>query len=147
MRVIREFFYEIDIEPDFGACDEVQGELMKREALQELREAGFEDDLFLSGLSGEGGTSAHEADSVGFREFMRLYSEERQEETFRNNLLSAYNGLRSIPDYFSWAYSRAEMLRVTPETFEGSELEKVMLEILPNEPEVIVRYVKGEYLL
>ena len=23
MRVIREFFYEIDIEPDFGACDEV----------------------------------------------------------------------------------------------------------------------------
>ena len=128
MRVIREFFYEIDIEPDFGACDEVQGELMKREALQELLEAGFEDDLFLSGLSGEGGSSAHEADSVGFRELMRLYSEERQEETFRNNLLSAYNGLRSIPDYFSWAYSRAEMLRVTPETFEGSELEKVMLE-------------------
>ena len=33
MRIIREFFYEIDTEPDFGACDEIQGELMRREAV------------------------------------------------------------------------------------------------------------------
>lgn len=115
MRVIREFFYEIDIEPDFGACDEVQGELMRQEALQEMLEAGFEDDGFLS-------------DEVGFREFLRLYSEERQEDTFKDRILSAYSGLRSIPDYFEWAYSRAELLKVTPDTFEGSELQAVMLE-------------------
>lgn len=129
MRVIREFFYEIDIEPDFGACDEVQSELMKREALQELFEAGFEDDMFLSRSSGSNGeASACETDRVGFREFLRLYSEERQEDTFKERLLSAYNGLRSIPDYFDWAYERAELLRVTPETFEGSRLKAMMFD-------------------
>ena len=120
MRIIREFFYEIDTEPDFGACDEIQGELMRREALQELMEEGFEDDGF---LSREG-----EESPVGFREFLRLYSEERQEETFKDNLLKAYSGLRTVPDYFEWACSRAEMLLVTPDTFEGSELQAVMLE-------------------
>ena len=129
MRVIREFFYEIDIEPDFGACDEVQSELMKREALQELFEAGFEDDMFLSRSSGSSDDAvAEEADSIGFREFLRLYSEERQEDTFKDRLLSAYSGLRSIPDYFDWAYRRAGLLRVTPETFEGSQLQAMMLD-------------------
>ena len=120
MRIIKEFFYEIDAEPDFGACDEIQGELMRREALQELTEEGFANDAF---LSCEG-----EESPVGFREFLRLYSEERQEETFKDNLLRAYSGLRTVPDYFEWAYSRAEMLRVTPDTFEGSELQAIMLE-------------------
>ena len=127
MRVIREFFYEIDIEPDFGACDEVQGELMKREALQELFEAGFEDDMFLSRSSGSDDLT-EEAGGIGFREFLRLYSEERQEDTFKERILSAYKGLRSIPDYFDWAYKRAELLKVTPETFEGSPLQEMMLE-------------------
>ena len=105
MRVIREFFYEIDMEPDFGACDEVQGELMRREALQELIDAGFEDDMFLA--HGEDDP----AGNVGFREFLRLYSEERQEDTFKDRMLSAYSGLRSVPDYFEWAYNRAELLK------------------------------------
>ena len=127
MRVIREFFYEIDIEPDFGACDAVQSELMKREALQELIEAGFEDDLFLSRSSGVSeDASEEEADRIGFREFLRLYSEERQEDTFKERLLSSYNGLRTIPDYFEWAYEKAELLRITPETFEGSQLQTLM---------------------
>ena len=122
MRVIREFFYEIDMEPDFGACDEVQGELMRREALQELIDAGFEDDMFLA--HGEDDP----AGNVGFREFLRLYSEERQEDTFKDRMLSAYSGLRSVPDYFEWAYNRAELLKVTPDTFEGSELQAIMTE-------------------
>ena len=38
LRVIREFFYRTDNEPDFRACDEVQGEMMRRDALAELFE-------------------------------------------------------------------------------------------------------------
>ena len=47
LRVIREFFYETDSDPDFKACDEVQGELMRREALSELFEVGLENDRIL----------------------------------------------------------------------------------------------------
>lgn len=115
LRVIREFFYEIDIEPDFGACDEIQGELMRREAVNELFEEGFDNDSFIS-------------EETGFREFLRLYSEERSEEGFKADLLQAYARLRSIPDYFGWAYEKAEGLLVTKETFESSILHDAMLD-------------------
>ena len=130
LRVIREFFYEIDSDPDFRACDEVQGEIMRREALSELFEAGFDDDHFLDipadaeSICSEDERSA--VCSVGFREFLRLYSEERQEDTFKDRFLSTYAGLRTVPDYFEWAYSKAEQLRVTKDTFEGSDLQKAI---------------------
>lgn len=112
LRIIREFFYEIDIEPDFGACDEVQGELMKRDAINELFEDAFDKDDMIEGCS--------------FREFLRLYSDERSEEKFKNNMLSAYDSLRSMPGYLEWAYDSAEALNVTLDTFEGSKLQKTM---------------------
>ena len=129
LRVIREFFYETDADPDFRACDEVQGELMRREALAELFEEGFDNDRVLDIADGDDAypeqvTGA--VNSTGFREFMRLYSEERQEDSFRDRMLSAYAGLRSVPDYFEWAYSKAEQLNVTEETFEGSGLQAAM---------------------
>ena len=115
MRVIREFFYETDSDPDFKACDEVQGEMMKREALNELFEAGFENDGFLN----DGG-------GVGFREFLRLYSEERQEDSFKDKFLTTYDSLRSVPDYFDWALSKAELLNITEQSFDGSALQQTM---------------------
>ena len=115
LRVIREFFYETDLEPDFGTCDEIQGELMRREAASELFEEGFSDDHFIS-------------DEVGFREFLRLYSEERSEEGMKEDLLAAYSSLRTMPDYFDWAYEKAENMLLTRENFADSELGRAIAE-------------------
>ena len=51
LRVIREFFHETDIEPSFSVCDDVQGELLRREAVAELFEEGFSNDSFIDGGS------------------------------------------------------------------------------------------------
>jgi superfamily I DNA/RNA helicase len=110
LRVIREFFHEIDMEPNFTVADEVRCELLKREAVSELMEDGFANDSLIEGGS--------------FREFLRLYSEERTEENFMSGLIGAYGALRTMPDYFEWAYNRAEQLRITPDTLEGSALQK-----------------------
>ena len=90
MRVIKEFFHETDLEPDFSIADDVQCELMKREAAAEMFEDAFADDAMIQGGS--------------FREFLRLYSEERSDEAFMQGIIRAYSQLRSMPDYFSWAY-------------------------------------------
>lgn len=134
LRVIREFFYKTDNEPDFRACDEVQGEIMRRDALSELFEAGFEDDHFLDPADDEEISDEVRSAvcSVGFREFLRLYSEERQEDTFKDRLLASYAGLRAIPDYFGWAYSKAENLLVSMDSFEGSGLQEAMLRDLSD---------------
>lgn len=112
LRVIREFFHMTDMEPSFGVADEVQCELMRREAVSELFEDGFENDDLIEGGS--------------FRAFLRLYSEERSDESFMDGMLEAYSRLRTMPDYFEWAHAKAEQLKVTPETFEGSAFQRLM---------------------
>ena len=114
MRVIKEFFHRTDLEPGFSVGDEVRCEILKREAVAELFEDGFEDDGIVDGGS--------------FRAFLRLYSEERSDEAFMKNLISAYDELRSMPDYFNWAYSMAEQLKVSEDSFEGSVIQKMMLD-------------------
>lgn len=112
LRVIREFFYETDMEPEFSICDEVQAELMKREAAEELMEAAFENDDIAEGGS--------------FKAFLRLYSEERSDERFTDDLIRSYDKLRTMPDYFNWAFEKAENLRTGRENFEGSLIQDVM---------------------
>lgn len=112
LRVIKEFFHETDMEPNFTVADDIQCELLRREAVSEMMDDGFANDDLIEGGS--------------FRAFLRLYSEERTEEKFMENILEAYGKLRTMPDYFEWAYARAEQLKVTADTFEGSELQKIM---------------------
>lgn len=113
LRVIKEFFHMTDMEPSFGVADDVQCELLRREAIAELFEEGFEKDDLIEGGS--------------FRAFLRLYSEERSDDTFMDGMLEAYSRLRTMPDYFEWAYEKAGQLKVTPDTFEESEFKKMML--------------------
>ena len=127
LRVIKEFFHMTDMEPSFGVADEVQCELLRREAMSELFEDGFEKDGLIEGGS--------------FRAFLRLYSEERSDETFMDGMLDAYSRLRTMPDYFEWAFGKAEQLKVTPDTFEGSDFQKMMF----ADAEVVFRSVKGAF--
>ncbi len=114
LRVIREFFHETDLEPGFAIADDVQTALLRSETASELFEDAFQNDQLIEGGS--------------FREFLRLYSSDRSDEGFIQDMLSAYSRLRSMPDYFEWAHEKAELLKTTPETFEGSELQRMMAE-------------------
>ncbi|MBR2674125.1 MAG: UvrD-helicase domain-containing protein [Mogibacterium sp.] len=122
LRIIREFFYEIDIEPEFSICDDVQAELMKREAAAELFEEAFERDDIIEGGS--------------FRAFLRLYSEERSDEGFAHDLIESYDKLRTLPSYFDWAFEKAENLKISKDGFEGSVIQDIMrqdaLEVFEN---------------
>ena len=112
LRVIKEFFHMTDMEPSFGVADDVQCELLRREALNELFEDGFANDDLIEGGS--------------FRAFLRLYSEERSDDTFMEGMLDAYSRLRTMPDTFDWAFEKAKQLKITPDTFEGSGFQKIM---------------------
>lgn len=127
LRVIKEFFHMTDMEPSFGVADEVQCELLRRDAIAELFEDGFENDDIIEGGS--------------FRAFLRLYSEERSDEKFMDDMLDSYSRLRTMPEYFEWAYEKAEQLNVTADTFEGSGFEKMML----SDSEAAFRRVRGAF--
>ncbi|MCR4709948.1 MAG: helicase-exonuclease AddAB subunit AddA [Clostridiales bacterium] len=127
LRVIKEFFHMTDMEPSFGVADEVQCELLRREAMSEMFEEGFENDDLIEGGS--------------FRAFLRLYSEERSDDAFMDDMLDAYSRLRTMPDYFDWAYEKAEQLKVTADTFEGSDFQKMMF----ADAETVLSRVRGAF--
>lgn len=102
VRVIKEFFYEVDIDPDFKACDDIESTLMQREAIDALFDECFEKDDLVEGCS--------------FREFLRLYSNDRSEETIKTNMIASYNKLRTMPDYWNWAYNKSAQLNINKNT-------------------------------
>ena len=114
-RVIKEFFYLTDLEPNFKICDSLKAEIMKMEAIEEVFEKGFEEDAFIEGCS--------------FREFLDRYSKERDDKALMQELVKAYADLRSMPDYFEWSERMAEKLRI-PDSgdYRDSDLYRELLE-------------------
>lgn len=112
VRVIKEFFYQIDIEPDFKACDDIESTMMQREAIDDLFDEAFENDTLIEGCS--------------FREFLRLYSDERSEKKIKERIINAYNKLRAMPNYWDWASKKVENLKVNEKTLKGSDLSKAI---------------------
>lgn len=114
VRIIKEFFYLTDIEPDFKACDDIQSTMMQREAIDDLFDDAFENDALIPGCS--------------FREFLRLYSGERSEKTIKENIVSSYNKLRTMPNYWNWAAEKIQNLNVDRSNFATSNLAKAIMD-------------------
>ena len=93
LRIIKEYFYKTDMEPGFSIIDDTRNTLLQMETMEQLFEDCFEDDHLIPGGS--------------FRDFMDHYSEERKEDSIRDELISTYGKLRAMPDYFAWAEERA----------------------------------------
>lgn len=114
-RVIKEFFYLTDLEPNFKICDSLKAEIMKMEAIEEVFEQGFEEDDFIKGCS--------------FREFLDRYSKERDDKALMQEIVKAYADLRSMPEYFEWSERMAEKLRIPKSgDYRDSDLYKELWE-------------------
>ena len=46
-----------------------------------------------------------------FTAFLRKYSSDRSENRLKDNVITIYDELRSIPDYMPWAEEKAKMLQ------------------------------------
>ena len=97
-RVIKEFYYMVDRDQNFKVCDEAQNQLLQMEAMEDLFEDCFEDDNYVTGGS--------------FRDFLNHYSSDRSEDGLMDQMRKTYAKLRSMPNYFDWAYDRVNMLRM-----------------------------------
>lgn len=92
LEVMRKFFYLTDLEPGFKIGDDIEVDIMKRQAADELFETRFDED--------------YEAFTV----FLTKYGSERSDKKIRETIISLYDRMRSIPDYFDWASERTELL-------------------------------------
>lgn len=93
LEVMHRYFYLTELEPGFVIGDEIQVSILKKESEDALFETRFEEDF------------------DRFKAFLRKYSGDRNENRLKDNMISLYDELRSVPDYFKWARESAEWLR------------------------------------
>ena len=114
VRIIREFFYMTDIDPNFRACDEIESSIMKNESIDELFESAYANDGLIEGGS--------------FRKFLRLYTDAGREDSIKTEIINSYDKLRTMPDYFNWAYEKAECLSIEKNDFDNSNLKNWLID-------------------
>ena len=85
LEVMHRYFYLTELEPGFVIGDEIQVSILKKESMDALFEARFEEDF------------------DRFKAFLRKYSGDRNENRLKDSMRSLYDELRSVPDYFAWA--------------------------------------------
>ncbi|MDO5303091.1 MAG: helicase-exonuclease AddAB subunit AddA [Clostridia bacterium] len=124
LEIIRTFFYNRDIEPNFAICDDSQRTILKEDAMDNLMEECFE----------EG--------KPAFHEFLDKYSSSRNQRKVRNIIDDTYNSLQALPYPWKWLDENIDELRRTPEEYEGSQLEKQINAILLRTAEEILETVK-----
>lgn len=90
--VMRRYFYLTDLEPGFRIGDDTQISIMKNEIIDKVFEDRFEKDY------------------EKFTDFLRKYSSDRSEQRLKENLISLYDEMRSIPEYIDWAEERCRLM-------------------------------------
>ena len=111
LEVIRRYFYIIDIEPNFKICDNVQQELLKEQAMDELLKRYFE------------------VASPEFFGFLDKYSGDRNENRFRQTVRKTFEVIQSLPEPFPWL---AEAVNELGADFESFSQGKVVSYILSD---------------
>ena len=110
LEVIRRYFYVIDIDPSFKICDNVQQELLKEQALDELLRQYFEES------------------KPEFLEFLSKYSGERNESRFRGTVRRTYETILSLPEPFEWLESAVSELNVSYVEFTRGKICDIIFE-------------------
>lgn len=80
--VIREFFYEVQLDPSFSVLDESQAKFLKNKAMEQ--------------------TLAHysKQNDALFEQIYQIFFENRNDDTLRQNILSIHSFLKSKPDNY-----------------------------------------------
>lgn len=125
LEIIHRYFYLTDLEPGFKIGDEVQVSILKRESVDHLFEERFNEDY------------------ESFKDFLRKYSGDRNENRIKNNIISIYDELRSIPEYMSWAESKTEFLKSESPSEALGLTDFIAKEVEENLSKVAVLYAEA----
>ncbi len=123
IEILREYFYLIELEPDFKICDDAQRYILQEEALEQLLDREFDEK------------------KEAFIKFVDCYASEKNEEEIKNIILHTFNFIQSTPDPFEWLDRKVQELNLTFEEFKKSAIYSRMLQ------ELDLEVGKAEHLL
>ena len=124
LEVIRRFFYLIDVEPNFKICDNVQQELLKEQALDELLKMYFEEK------------------NPEFFAFLNKYSGERNEDRFRQSVRKTFEVIQSLPEPFPWLRNAVAELDADFDSFTSGKIYRFIMDDTRSRLEEALRTIR-----
>ena len=112
LSVMRQFFYLIDLEPDFSICDDAEKTVLAEEAMDELLEQEFE------------------AGREDFYQLLNWYGSERSNDSVRTVIQKIYQQVLALPDPFGTLERRISEMEVTEEEFPETSVFASMKKII-----------------
>lgn len=126
LKVIRDNFFKIDLDPNFRIGDQVECELLKIETIEELME------------------ELYEADDKEFEELINTYTGNREDSELKNIALSIYNFVQSTPKPNEWLEEKCEMYNLRGGVdFAETEWGKLLLDYAKEEVEGQIQELKN----
>lgn len=114
LEVIKQFSYEIDLDPDFSTCDESQAAVLIEESLDELLEKYYEES------------------SPDFIEFLDWYGSEKSNEGIKDIIRKIHKTIMSIPDPFASLREKTDELK-NPGNFKNTAGYQFMMGLIRDD--------------
>ena len=124
--VIRNNFFEIGVSPNFRIADNIELELIKQEAIEEVFE-----ELYLE-------------DNAEFNELVQLYAGYKDDESLKDIILKIHNFIQSAPFPEEWLEEKIELFNPgKKENFTETIWGKIILHNFKDEIENSVQILRG----
>lgn len=94
LRVIRDNFFKVDLDPNFRVANDTECELLKLEAMEDTLEEIYEDE------------------SDEFTDVLNIYTDNRGDALLRDTLFGIYKFIQSSPFPYEWLDEKCEMYNV-----------------------------------
>lgn len=140
-KAIKDYFYKLDIDPNFKIVDSTEGELLKLEAIDEVLEEFYE------------------SDNEEIQEVLDAYSGNKSDEKIVDLIMSIHRFIQSCPNPNEWLEEKTQMYNVTnkdfSETIWGKKIikyareliEECVTELKTYEEEILEDVTAKNYLL
>ena len=98
-KAIKDYFYKLDIDPNFKIADSTECELMKLEAIDEVLE------------------ELYESSDANVLEVLDAYSTNKSDDSLINLILSIHRFIQSCPNPLEWLNEKCEMYNTSVDDF------------------------------
>lgn len=125
LKVIRDNFFKVSLDPNFRIGDTAECELIKLEALEELLEEKYE---------------TYDDD---FENIINIYTGEKDDDTLRNIILRIFNFIQSAPFPIKWLDEQTEIFNVDDDVkIEDTRWGKLLMDYAKSEIENGIQELK-----
>lgn len=100
-KIIRRYFYVIEIDPNLKVCDEYQKAIVWEEAMNELIDEKFQ------------------SEDESFVNFLKAYANKKDETQLKDILRDLYHEMMSMPEPFKWLQEKTAQLNRQHETHQA----------------------------